>query len=126
MREAVLRHAALTVLAIRPAPVRPATRFYWAVSAFPEDTSVTEREQKSVQEFVDTAAAEIGGPRPDVTVSVTVGAPAEELVRASRDADLLVVGSRGGGGFAELLVGSVSSQVVHHAACPVVVVPGIR
>ncbi len=38
----------------------------------------------------------------------------------------LVVGSRGSGGFARLLMGSVSSQVTHHAACPVVIIPGSR
>ena len=53
---------------------------------------------------------------------VSEGAPATVLVDESRQADLLVVGSRGHGGFAGLLLGSVSQQCAHHAACPVVIV----
>jgi nucleotide-binding universal stress UspA family protein len=57
-----------------------------------------------------------------VQQEVIQGHPAKVLVEASRDAGLLVVGSRGRGGFVGLLLGSVSQHVVAHASCPVVVV----
>ena len=59
----------------------------------------------------------------EVERRVTEGDAAAVLVEASKDADLLVVGSRGFGGFSRLLLGSVSRQCVSHASCPVVVVP---
>lgn len=58
----------------------------------------------------------------EVRFHVSHGNTAKVLIDASTDADLLVVGSRGHGGFAGALLGSVSRQVAGHAHCPVVVV----
>lgn len=59
----------------------------------------------------------------DVQCHVLHGASGRRLTEASEGADMLVVGSRGGGGFRGLLFGSTADQVVRHAVCPVVVVP---
>ena len=55
-----------------------------------------------------------------VTGRAVSGLAAVEPIDASREADLIVVGSRGGGGFAKFMLGSVSSQVAHHAHCAVI------
>jgi nucleotide-binding universal stress UspA family protein len=68
-------------------------------------------------ESIDTT-----GLRSPVTRRVSTDSPAAAILRASEGADLVVVGSRGLGGFKGLLVGSVSQQVARHAPCPVVVV----
>ena len=67
-------------------------------------------------------------PETDVEIKLHAiqGAPAGVLVEESRDADLLVVGSRGHGGFMGLLLGSVGQQCAHHAKCPVVIVHAKR
>ena len=51
------------------------------------------------------------------------GSADDAVIDASADAELVVVGSRGRGALKTLVLGSVSQQVLHHAACPVVVVP---
>jgi nucleotide-binding universal stress UspA family protein len=94
------------------------------VHAAPDDSRNLEVARASVQQFVDKVADEIGERVPDITVSAVTGDPAAELIKASSDADLLVVGSRGFGEFARLLMGSVSSKVVHHAVGPVAVIRG--
>lgn len=77
----------------------------------------------SAKETLTTALAEVAGLDPEVPVrpSVAEGHAAEVLVHAARGADLLVVGSRGHGGFTSALVGSVSLYCVLHARCPVLV-----
>jgi nucleotide-binding universal stress UspA family protein len=122
IRQAAQQQVPLTVLAVRPDPVRPVTGVYWGVHAYPEDPHNPEVAQKAIQGIVEQAGKEIGETAPQVTVNVVTGDPAEELINASRDASMIVVGSRGSGGFASLLMGSVSSKVTHHAACPVVVI----
>ena len=124
MRQAALQQVSLTVLAVRPDPVRPVTGVYWGVHVYPEDTHNPEVVRKAIQEIVERVANEIGETVPQVAVKVVTGDPAEELIKVSRGADMVVVGSRGSGGFASLLMGSVSSKVMHHAACPVVVIRG--
>ena len=126
MHEAALRHAPLTVMTVCPSPARPATMSFWGLRTLPEGGFQAEHARRAVQDAVAKATGEASGTPPEVTVSVATGEVTEELVGASRDADMLVVGSRGSGGFARLLLGSVSSQVVHHAACPVVVIPAAR
>ncbi|MGI8578141.1 MAG: universal stress protein [Nocardioidaceae bacterium] len=72
---------------------------------------------------LDTAVAEALASEPGVVSrKVVEGHPAKVLVDAAVGADLLVVGSRGHGGFVGMLLGSVSEQVAAHASCPVLVV----
>ncbi len=126
MQEAVLRQLPLTVVTVIHAQVRPATEIYWGAGPYARDDINEDHVRAAVQELTEKAASEIAGTIPEITVNVAVGNPAEELVNASRDAVMLVVGSRGSGGFGKLLLGSVSSQVTHHAVCPVLVIPSTR
>lgn len=72
---------------------------------------------------LDAAVAAVSADEVPVEGRLVQGHPASVLIDASAHADLLVVGSRGHGGFVGALLGSVSHRCVAHAACPVVVVP---
>ena len=76
--------------------------------------------------FAHRECDEVLGDKPGVPVLAEglVGLTAHGLIERSEGADMLVVGSRGRGGFSELVLGSVSHHCVHHASCPVVVVRG--
>jgi len=86
-----------------------------------EAPDLTEDADAAVRAFV----AETVGEERDVkieTAAVQGQQASAALIDTARDADLLVVGSRGAGGFSSLLLGSVSQQCAHHAPCPVVIV----
>ncbi len=88
--------------------------------AFPQDS--LEAVAQDGEAMLDAAIAEVESEGVDIERAAVEGGPARVLVEAAEGADLLVVGSRGHGGFAELLLGSVSQQCAHHASCPVVIV----
>jgi nucleotide-binding universal stress UspA family protein len=121
IREAAARHTPLTVLT-----VDQAVAGYWGGPvAYPGDQDLTSQAREAAQKETDSALGEAGPESrpPSVTVQAVTGLPAEALLQAAAGADMLVVGSRGAGGFKRLLLGSVSTQVTHHARCPVVVIP---
>jgi nucleotide-binding universal stress UspA family protein len=80
--------------------------------------------RRNGEELLDTAISETPTEGVQVERASIQGSPARVLVEAAKDADMLVVGSRGHGGFVGLLLGSVGQQCAHHAGCPVVVVRG--
>jgi nucleotide-binding universal stress UspA family protein len=124
MKQAATVQSPLTVIAVHEVP-----KSYWGgipVTGRADDW-VLESLRPAVQEMTDRAASRLDGAGPaSVTVRAVSGFVVRELVDASQDADLVVLGARGGSNFTRLLMGSVSSEVVQHSACPVVIVPHKR
>lgn len=99
---------------------RPSTPA-WPADAPPPDVLNATTAQAALRADLQAIVLPLVEKYPAVRVEVQVagGNPAQLLVEASRDAQLVVVGSRGHGGFAGLLLGSVGLHLVHHAGCPV-------
>ncbi|GGQ41050.1 universal stress protein [Streptomyces althioticus] len=99
-------------------------QYHGALGWLPPSSGDEEALEARAREDLTRCVEETLGAHPSVGVleEVRYGTPASVLLRAARDASLLVVGSRGLGGFAGLLLGSVAQHCVQYAACPVVVV----
>ena len=127
--EAGLRNASLHVVHAWMVPLIDAIPDAWVIEAptmGPTDEEVYEHLSAAARKVLDEALDQARAlePEPEVVGELTEMRAAPALIAAAGDADLLVVGSRGRGGFKGLLLGSVSAQCVHHAPCPVVIVPG--
>jgi nucleotide-binding universal stress UspA family protein len=118
--EAGYRDAVVEVLTAFLPTYVPAAPDFGFVSLDPIDLN---REVAKLQEqVIELAIGDSGDPTVEIRRTLRKGRPADMLIEASADAEMLVVGDRGRGGFRGLLLGSVSTQVSHHAKCPVVIV----
>ena len=120
MREAAVKKVPLTVITVEIV----AASGWGGSEVYGADYELRDKAQKAAEEAVAGAAQSLGEATPEsVTVKALLGQPAEQLIEAAKGADQLVLGRRGIGGFNRLTLGSVTSQVVHHAECPVTIVP---
>jgi nucleotide-binding universal stress UspA family protein len=122
VREAALRQAPLTVLTVNQAV---SGTFTGNAVAYPGDPELARSAHDAARQETLGVLVAVGADArpPGVTVHAMTGLPAAELIQASQDAELVVVGSRGAGRLRRLMTGSVSTQVSQHARCPVVVIP---
>ena len=121
VREAALRGAALRVVGAWHLPVAA-----YAGGYGPGDPDLGAELAQNAQHDLDQALAEVDAGAVPVETIVREGIPARVLLEEAQEAELLVVGSRGLGGFRGLLLGSVSQQCAHHAPCPLAIVPTER
>lgn len=124
--EWALAEARLRQANVRMVHAIPPLGVYGSTVSLDQSEDDTARAERAATEMLAAALHEAGGEPAGVSVELMprIGPAANVLVEEAGATGLLVVGSRGRGGFAGLLLGSVSQQAVQHARCPVVVVPG--
>ena len=118
--EAAHHGASLTAIATWHPPAMPMTPPYGSLPP----AGYTDQPRQDALDLLERFVMdlEVREPAVDVRTAVEEGNPAQALIERSKEADLVVVGSRGYGGFKGMLLGSTSQHLVAHADCPVVVV----
>lgn len=121
VREARLRKAVLRVVMVWSVPAFVYNEVVFTPLGDPKEPfrAAAEVALRDTLERLDAESAGV-----EIDAALLEGRTATALVDEADGADLLVVGSRGRGGFVGLLLGSVSSECAHHARCPVAIVPG--
>ena len=119
LNEARIRHVKLRIVVVWHVPMA-AYGAGWA----PPPPGLAEDSETAAKEVLEDALRVVKEEPDSVEIETTVreGQSANVLVEEAANAELLVIGSRGRGGFRELMLGSVSQQCAHHARCPVAIV----
>jgi nucleotide-binding universal stress UspA family protein len=121
LRQAEVTGSAVEAVTAWHFPVK-ASGYRWA----PVTVMEAENFEESAASQLSETIAEVGDPASSVQISMSVqeGPAAERLVKAAKGADLLVVGSRGHGGFVGALIGAMSQHCAVHAPCPILIFHG--
>jgi nucleotide-binding universal stress UspA family protein len=120
--EAVSLGVALRLVHTWAIPIVATTGF---AGAWVDPRLVVEAAEVVVDETASLVRHELGDRAPEIRTRIIQGDAAPTLIDASTDASMLVVGSRGRGGFASLILGSVSTACLHHSTVPTVVVDDV-
>ena len=119
--EATIRSVPLTVITVNEVL---ASYMTGQPVTHPTDDERLAKLRQAAENAMTDAITRVGPDGPlSASVQAVSGFSAQVLIDASTNAELLVVGTRGGGGFPHLSIGAVASKVLHHAHCPVVLVP---
>ena len=120
VQHAVALQTPVTVLAVHEVP-----KSYWGNMPVtgPGDANTLAAMRSGAENLVRQVTSPFGTQAPPVEVKAVNGFVVRELVNASREADLVVLGTPSGSGFSRLVTGSVGHEVLQHSRCPVVIVP---
>jgi nucleotide-binding universal stress UspA family protein len=113
----------------RNCKLRVVTAFTWDLGEAvggPSSSAAAQSEAKQIQDIAVSGVLTDTDNPPEVEKVLVRGAASESLCRSALDAELIVLGSHGHGAVHDQLVGSTSMRAIHHASCPIVILPDPR